>query len=60
MRREYAAQPIVGVGAVIIHKGRILLVKRGSEPGRNNGSIQGGLVELGETVMETTVREVKE
>ncbi len=60
MKREYPDQPIVGVGAVIIRDGRILLVKRGSEPGKNKWSIPGGLVELGETVRSTIVREVKE
>jgi 8-oxo-dGTP diphosphatase len=60
MKREYPTQPIVGVGAVIIRDGKILLVKRGSEPGRNKWSIPGGIVELGEKVHETTVREVKE
>ena len=43
-----------------MHKGRILLVKRGSEPGKNKWSVPGGLIELGETVTETAVREVKE
>jgi 8-oxo-dGTP diphosphatase len=60
MKREYPTQPIVGVGAVIIRDGKILLVKRGSELGRNKWSIPGGIVELGEKVHETTVREVKE
>jgi 8-oxo-dGTP diphosphatase len=60
LKREYPAQPIVGVGAVIIRNGKILLAKRGSEPGKNKWSIPGGLVELGETAKETTVREVKE
>jgi len=60
LRREYPAKPIVGIGAVIICNGKILLAKRGSEPGKNKWSIPGGLVELGETVQETTVREVKE
>jgi 8-oxo-dGTP diphosphatase len=43
-----------------MHDGKILLVKRGSEPGKGKWSIPGGIVELGETVKETTVREVKE
>lgn len=60
MTREYPTQPVIGVGAVIIHKGKILLAKRGSEPGKNKWSIPGGLVELGETVRDTVVREVKE
>jgi len=60
LKREYPTQPIVGVGAIIIRDCKILLVKRGSEPGRNKWSIPGGIVELGEKVHETTVREVKE
>lgn len=50
----------MGVGAVIVCKGKILLAKRGSEPGKNRWSVPGGLVELGEEVHETVVREVKE
>jgi len=60
LKREYPAQPIVGVGAVIVRNGKMLLAKRGSEPGKNKWSIPGGLVELGETAKETAVREVKE
>ncbi len=60
MTREYPAKPIVGVGAVIICDNKILLVKRGSEPGKDKWSIPGGIVELGETVKETIVREVRE
>ncbi|TET27741.1 MAG: NUDIX domain-containing protein, partial [Candidatus Bathyarchaeum sp.] len=60
MRREYPTKPIVGVGAVIISSGKMLLAKRGSEPGKGKWSIPGGLVELGEMVRHTVVREVKE
>jgi 8-oxo-dGTP diphosphatase len=60
LKRQYPAQPIIGVGAVILHKGKLVLIKRGSEPGKNKWSIPGGLVELGETIVETTVREVEE
>lgn len=60
LKREYPTRPIVGIGAVVICNGKILLVKRGSEPGRNKWSIPGGLVELGETVRNTVIREVKE
>ena len=60
LRREYPTKPIVGVGAVIISSGKILLAKRGSEPGKGKWSIPGGLVELGEMVRHTVVREVKE
>lgn len=60
MRREYPAQPIAGVGAVIVQDGKILLVKRGVEPAKNLWSIPGGMVELGEKVQDAVIREVKE
>jgi 8-oxo-dGTP diphosphatase len=60
VKRLYPKQPVVGVGAVIIQNGKILLEKRKSEPGRGKWSIPGGLVELGESVNQTVVREVAE
>jgi len=60
LKREYPPRPIIGVGAVIMRTDQVLLVRRGSEPGKNQWSVPGGLVELGETVHETVVREVKE
>jgi 8-oxo-dGTP diphosphatase len=60
LRRLYPEQPLVGVGAVIVDDGRILLEKRKNEPGKGKWSIPGGLVELGETLEQTVIREVKE
>jgi len=60
VRRLYPKQPIVGVGAVIIRDGKILLEKRKYDPGKGMWSIPGGLVELGEGAEQTVVREVKE
>ena len=60
MRREYPSHPIVGAGAVIVEGGRLLIVKRGVEPGRGKWSIAGGAVDLGEKVREAVVREAKE
>ena len=60
MRREYPSQPIVGIGAIIVQNGEILLAKRGSEPGKGKWSVPGGLVELGEKLEKAVVREVKE
>ena len=60
MRREYPSQPIVGVGAVIVQEGKILLAKRGSEPGKGKWSVPGGHVELGEKLEKAVIREVKE
>jgi ADP-ribose pyrophosphatase YjhB (NUDIX family) len=60
VRRLYPEQPVVGVGAVIICHGQILLERRKNEPGKGKWSIPGGLVELGESVEETVIREVVE
>lgn len=54
------AYPVVGVGAVVVHDGRALLVRRGKEPLRGRWVIPGGAVELGETLEEAVVREVRE
>ena len=51
---------MVGVGAVVVDRGRVLLVRRGSEPMKGHWSIPGGLVELGETMQAAVVREIKE
>ncbi len=58
--REYPSQPVVGVGAVIIKDGKILLVKRGNEPNKYMWSIPGGIVKVGETLAEALKREVAE
>jgi 8-oxo-dGTP diphosphatase len=54
------AQPVVGVGAVVIDGDRVLLVKRGKEPLRGRWLIPGGTVELGESLTDAVVREVRE
>jgi len=60
MKREYPDRPIVGVGAVIINQGRVLLVKRGSPPMLGQWTIPGGVVELGETLRSAAEREARE
>ena len=59
-RRDYPDRPIVGVGAVIIHQGRVVLVKRGNPPLLGEWSLPGGAVELGETLRAAAEREVRE
>jgi ADP-ribose pyrophosphatase len=50
----------VGVGAVIIEDGAVLLLKRRKPPEAGSWSIPGGRVEFGETVEAAIAREVKE
>ncbi len=57
---SYPLVPRVGVGAITIHEGRILLVKRGIEPSRGLWAIPGGTLELGETMRECAAREILE
>lgn len=52
--------PLVGVGAVIVQEGRVLLVQRGTEPAKGRWSIPGGLIEVGEALSAAVVREVSE
>jgi ADP-ribose pyrophosphatase YjhB (NUDIX family) len=51
---------MVGVGGVVIDGERVLLVRRGTEPARGEWSIPGGLLEVGETLAEGVVRELRE
>ena len=60
MKREYPDRPIVGVGAVIIDAGRVLLVKRGAPPLLGEWSLPGGVVEIGETLRAAAEREARE
>lgn len=60
MHREYPEAPLVGVGGVVIHEGKVLLVRRGQEPGKDTWGLPGGLVEVGETIAEALRREVAE
>jgi mutator protein MutT len=50
----------VGVGGVVVVDGRVLLIRRGKPPLLGRWTIPGGTVELGETLEQTLVREMKE
>jgi 8-oxo-dGTP diphosphatase len=58
--REFPERPILGVGAVVVEGGRVLLVRRANEPLKGEWSLPGGAVELGETLQAAIAREVKE
>ena len=53
-------RPEVGVGAVAVHDGAVLLIRRGKGPAAGEWSVPGGHVEMGETLHEAIVREVLE
>jgi ADP-ribose pyrophosphatase YjhB (NUDIX family) len=53
-------RPVVGVSTLVLDQGRALLVKRGKAPLFGYWSLPGGHVELGESLAEAAVREVRE
>jgi ADP-ribose pyrophosphatase YjhB (NUDIX family) len=58
--RDYPERPYVGVGAVIVDDGKVVLVKRKYEPLKGQWSLPGGGVELGETLEASVAREMLE
>lgn len=60
MNRSYPERPIVGVGGVIIHEGRALIVQRAGEPRKGEWTVPGGVLEVGETLRSGVEREVLE
>ena len=54
------AAPVVGVGGLVVRDGRVLLARRGKPPLLRQWTIPGGTVELGETLQEAVVREMRE
>jgi len=60
MKREYPDAPLVGVGAIIIERDRVVLVKRAHPPLAGTWSIPGGVLEMGETIRQAAAREALE
>lgn len=58
--RLYPTHPIVGVSVLVFNDSKILLVRRGHEPRKGRWSLPGGVVELGETIRDAAVREIRE
>ena len=50
----------MGVGGVVIHRNRALLIRRGGEPLKGEWSLPGGLIEVGEGLADAVRREFKE
>jgi ADP-ribose pyrophosphatase len=51
---------VVAVGAVVFHRKKVLMVRRGQNPGEGSWAIPGGSVELGETLQQAAEREIWE
>ena len=60
VKRLYPTQPVVGVGAIILREGKILLEQRGNEPAKGQWTIPGGVVEVGESLEAAVLRETEE
>jgi 8-oxo-dGTP diphosphatase len=53
-------RPELCVGAIAIEDDQILLVRRGTDPGKGLWSLPGGRVEAGEAMVSAVVRELRE
>jgi 8-oxo-dGTP diphosphatase len=58
--RQYPERPVIGVGAVIVRAGQVVIVKRRYEPLAGRWSLPGGTLELGETLEAGVMREMRE
>ncbi len=58
--RTYPTRPYLAVSAAIFRDGRVLIVRRGRPPAHGLYTLPGGGVELGETLVEAVIREVRE
>ena len=58
--RSYPGRPFVGVGVVVFRREEVLLVRRAKPPVSGRWSIPGGAQEIGETVREAALRELRE
>lgn len=58
--RSYPERPFLAVSAAIVRDGKVLVVRRARQPASGTFSLPGGVVEVGETLMEAVVREISE
>jgi ADP-ribose pyrophosphatase YjhB (NUDIX family) len=54
------AGPTLGVGAIVVKDGALLMVQRGKDPGRGLWTVPGGRLEHGELIADAVAREVRE
>jgi len=58
--RRYPKRPLIGVGAILLRRDRILMAQRGKEPLKGWWSLPGGALETGESLADAVRREVRE
>jgi 8-oxo-dGTP diphosphatase len=58
--RTYPTRPYLAVSAAIFRDGKVLVVRRARPPAHGLYTLPGGGVELGETLEEAVIREVRE
>ena len=58
--RTYPQRPYLAVSAAIIRAGKVLVVRRARQPAQSLYTFPGGAVEVGETLNEAAIREVRE
>ena len=58
--RSYPARPFLAVSAAIVRAGQVLVVRRARAPADGLFSLPGGVVEIGETLTQAVIREVRE
>lgn len=58
--RFYPDRPVLAASVAVIRDGRILLAARGKPPSEGLFSLPGGMVEVGESLSEAALRELRE
>ena len=58
--RFYPVRPVLAASVAVLCEGRILLAARGKPPSEGLYSLPGGAVEIGETLGEAALRELRE
>jgi 8-oxo-dGTP diphosphatase len=58
--RTYPARPVLAVSAAVFRDGRVLIVRRARPPARGLYTLPGGGVEVGETLEQAVIREIRE
>ena len=59
-QRLYPQRPFLAVSAAIMRDGKVLVVRRARKPALDVYTLPGGGVEIGETLVEAAMREVRE